>query len=273
MKFILIEKRIDSSEDEANSSFDEELGEDSILISLPTSTTVEMLNFDTRNKVYGRETKTKSSKSIPPFQWFDSPDSFYCGETNKYDSKIIEELKDEKSMHIFFKNIITDEMITLIVEYTNLRMSRIDTRKIFNQVYRKEFERLISKKIKTVEMYAFVGLLIIFGLTGKTDISIEEIWSERSIHYSQLACVTMSRERFQLISKNICFDNILTRDSRKSNKFHKMADIFKLFKENIKMIELEMLPDSRYRDISNSISIFLFNRYLEILNRYRGNIE
>jgi hypothetical protein len=232
----LIEKRIDTSEDEANSSFDEELGEDSFLTSLPTSTT-EILNFDTRNIVYCRETKKKSSKSIPPFQWFDSPDSFYCGETNKYDSKIIEELKEEKSMHIFYKNIITDEMITLIVEYTNLRISRIDTRKILNQVYRKQFERLISKKIKIVEMYVFVGLLIIFGLTGKTDISIEEIWSERSIHYYQLACVTKSRERLQLISRNTCFDNILTRDSRKSNKFHKIADIFKLFKENIKMIE------------------------------------
>ena len=86
-------------------------------------------------------------------------------------------------------------------------------------------------------MYAFVGLLIIFGLTRNTYIYMEVVWSERSIHFYQLACVTMSRERFQLISKNICFDNILTRDSRKSNKFHKMADIFKLFKENIKMIE------------------------------------
>ena len=199
----LIEKRIDTSEDEANSSFDEQEGEDSILTSLPTSTTVEMINFDSCNKVFGRETKTKSSKSIPPFWWFDSHDSFYCGETNKYDGKIIEESKEEKSKHIFFKNIIIDEMITLIVEYTNLRISRKDTSKILNQVYRKQFKRLISKKIKIMEMYAFVGLLIIFDLTGKTDISIEEIWSERCIHFSQLACVTMSRERFQLISRNI----------------------------------------------------------------------
>jgi hypothetical protein len=90
----LIEKRIDTREDEADCSIDEGLGEDSILTSLPTSTTVEILNFDTRNIVYGRETKTTSSKSIQPFQWFDSPDLFYCGETNKYDGKIIEELKE-----------------------------------------------------------------------------------------------------------------------------------------------------------------------------------
>jgi hypothetical protein len=37
--------------------------------------------------------------------------------------------------------------------------------------------------------------------------------------------------------------------------------------------ELEMLPDSRYRTRYIDISIFSFNRYLEILNRYRGNIE
>ena len=204
------------------------------LTSLPTSSTIEMVNFDSRNILYGRQTKVKPK---PPFEWFDTSDSFYVGETNKFECKIIEELHMEKSMLVFFKMIISEEIISLIVEYTNLRISKINTSEILNSVYRKQFEGLISKEITILEMYAFVGLLVIFGLTGKTDISVEEIWSERSMHYSNFASVAMSRERFQLISKNICFDNILTRESRKSNKFHKMGDIFKLFKENIKLIE------------------------------------
>ena len=118
-----------------------------------------------------------------------------------------------------------------------MRICNIDTNKIANHEYRKQFERLIPKKITNLEMYSFVGLLIIFGLTGKTDISIDEIWSERSIHYSHFASVTMSRERFQLISINICFDNIVTRELRKSNKFYKMVEILNLFKQNIKLME------------------------------------
>jgi hypothetical protein len=43
----------------------------------------------------------------------------------------------EKSMLIFFKMIITEEIISLIVEYTNLRISIINTNEIINSVYRK----------------------------------------------------------------------------------------------------------------------------------------
>jgi hypothetical protein len=114
----------------------------------------------------------------------------------------------EKSMLIYFKIIITEEIISLIVEYTNLRISKINTNEIINSVYRKQFERLIRKEITIYEMYAFVGFLVIFGLTGKTDISVEEIWSERSLHYSHFPSDTMARERFQLITKNISLDNI-----------------------------------------------------------------
>ena len=78
-----------------------------------------------------------------------------------------------------------------------------------------------------------------FGLTGKSDVSIEELWSERSAQFAPFApfaSVTMSRERFQFISKNICFDDIHTREFRKTHKFHIMLQILTLFKENMKLI-------------------------------------
>ncbi len=46
----------------------------------------------------------------------------------------------------------------------------------------------------------------------------------------------MSRERYQLISRYICFDDIDTRIQRESNKFHKMEAIFNLFKKNLLLI-------------------------------------
>ena len=80
-----------------------------------------------------------------------------------------------------------------------------------------------------------------FGLTGKSDVSIEELWSERSAQFAPFApfaSVTMSRERFQFISKNICFDDIHTREIRKTHKFHIMLQILTLFKENMKLIHV-----------------------------------
>ena len=41
--------------------------------------------------------------------------------------------------------------------------------------------------------------MILFGLTGKSNVSIEEIWSDKSAHYAPFAVITMSRDRFNLI--------------------------------------------------------------------------
>ena len=85
-------------------------------------------------------------------------------------------------------------------------------------------------------MYGLIGIFILFGLTGKSNVPIEEIWSENSANYASFASITMARERFQLIVKNICFDNILTRDIRKLDKFRKMSEIFNKFKDNLNLI-------------------------------------
>ena len=57
-------------------------------------------------------------------------------------------------------------------------------------------------------MYGLIVIFILFGLTGKSNVPIEEIWSENSANYASFASITLARERFQLIVKNICFDNI-----------------------------------------------------------------
>jgi hypothetical protein len=145
-------------------------------------------------------------------------------------------LKNEKLIINFFKKILNEDIAYLVVDYTNLRISLIDLSKISNNTYRKQQELLIGKKITIDEMYSFIGLLILFGLTGNSDVSNEEIWSEKSAHYTQYAVVTMSRDRFQLIKRNLCFDNITTRNIRKTNKLYKIEEVFMLFKKNLKLI-------------------------------------
>ena len=56
------------------------------------------------------------------------------------------------------------------------------------------------------------------------------------MHHCPFATEAMSRERFQLISRHICFDDIDTRKNRENNKFHKMEAIFKLYKKNLNLI-------------------------------------
>jgi hypothetical protein len=56
------------------------------------------------------------------------------------------------------------------------------------------------------------------------------------VHHCPFATAAMSRERFQLISRHICFDDIDTRKNRENNKFHKSEAILKWFKKNLNLI-------------------------------------
>ena len=84
-------------------------------------------------------------------------------------------------------------------------------------------------EITEEELQGFFGLLIYFGVTKKRDVDVEEIWSPGSIHYSQIAVATMSRTRFQTISRRLTFDDIETRKERlrTRGKFYKMEDVFR----------------------------------------------
>ena len=179
-------------------------------------------------------------KPKPAFKWFSKPNFINIpslGTHDPYQGEVIERLKQTKSITSLFKNIITHDMITLIAKYTNRRIALIQTDKLQNASYRKNREKLLKAEITVDELYAYIGLLILFGLANKNDIPIDMLWSENSmIHFSMFANVTMSRDRFQLISRNICFDDIDLRINRQNNKFHKMTEIFELFKQNLRLI-------------------------------------
>ncbi len=128
-------------------------------------------------------------------------------------------------------------MLTIIAFYTNKRIQKINTDKIINEDYRKKVEKMIERAVTVVQLFAYIGLLILFGLSNRNEKAIELKWSEKSlVHHCPFATEAMSRERFQLISRLICFDDIDTRKNRENNKFHKMEVIFKLYKKNLNLI-------------------------------------
>ncbi len=61
---------------------------------------------------------------------------------------------------------------------------------------------------------------------------MSEIWSPISPDHLDWASATMTRDRFQLISANITFDNVSSRNSRAHDKFHKISEIFNEFAKN-----------------------------------------
>ena len=184
-------------------------------------------------KILGRTNKLLTNTV---FEWFDRP--FTLFETfTKMKTKVIPELENiEPSIEIYFKMLITPDMVDKITEFTNQKIGFIDIEKFDSAKYQDEVKRLIKNPITNDEIYAFIGLLILLGITKKSDVNIETLWCESSIHYAPFAAATMTRDKFKLIARNISFDNLETRYERSSKKFHKMSDIFDNFKANLALI-------------------------------------
>ena len=113
--------------------------------------------------------------------------------------------------------IISSDIVQVITNYTNKRIQWIDYSSIKNEKYhqtqRHQRQRQVKNPLTVEELYAFIGLFILIGITKKTHLALDELWSEKSIHYLPIAAAAMTRERFQLIAKNITFDDIGKHDS------------------------------------------------------------
>ena len=117
-----------------------------------------------------------------------------------------------------FNYFINQQIIEKIIYSTNKRLN-VD-----------------SAKLDCTELKAFCGLLLLFGLTKKHDVDINEIYCPQSVNHLEWASVCMKRDRFKEIARFICFDDIDTRSVRMSSnpKFFKMSEVFDIFKNNLK---------------------------------------
>jgi hypothetical protein len=90
-------------------------------------------------------------------------------------ARVFEQILNEKSIEYFFKLIISTEIVREIVDNTNRRIHLIDISNIENEKYKYQRSRSVRDEITFIEIYAFIGLLLLFGITKKSHVSIEEI--------------------------------------------------------------------------------------------------
>ena len=116
----------------------------------------------------------------------------------------------------FFDYFFDDDVINLIVTYTNKRLKE-------------------DEKTNAIEIRAFIGLMLLFGVTKKNDVDIGEIWCSDSVHHLNYASAGMTRSRFQRLSNKITFDDIETRfiRQRQYGKFYLIHEFFEIIRKKV----------------------------------------
>jgi len=136
---------------------------------------------------------------------------------NVFEPKLLHSTANLTEIKDFFNYFISDDIVNKIVLSTN--------------------QRIQGKELTALEFRAFCGVLLLFGVTKKHDVEINEIYTTQSVNFSEWAAVCMSRNRLKEICSKICFDDLATRTDpnrfNRSPKFFKMIDVFEIFKSNL----------------------------------------
>ncbi len=99
---------------------------------------------------------TVESTKIPkPFECCSNPVNQERQKRLFRDTRIIPILKDEKSIEIFFKQIITISIFDKIAKYSNKKIKLIHNQVIENANYRLAREKLTSLEVSSEEIYGF----------------------------------------------------------------------------------------------------------------------
>ncbi len=100
-----------------------------------------------------------------------------------------EKVEECTTMLDFFLFFINASILNLIVDKTNQRIKQN------------------ARKLTIDELKCWIGLLLLFGLTGRNDVEADCIWSSGpdQVFHSKHATAAMSRNRFKFLSSNICF--------------------------------------------------------------------
>lgn len=117
-----------------------------------------------------------------------------------------------------FDLLIFDEIIEIIVQETNAKALNVKNGENWTEV-------------TTVEMKAFIGLLILMGICKGRREPLWELWGTKNRAFQRpVFSATMSRERFKEIYRFIRFDNFLTREERqKESKLAAFENVFNIF--------------------------------------------
>lgn len=135
----------------------------------------------------------------------------------------IDDAKNANSISDCFKIFITDSLIEIITECTNVYIEQI------KKNYSRERD---AKSTDTNEMKALLGLLYFIGLFKSGRQNIKDLWKTDGTGVDIIYC-TMSYNRFGFLLRCIRFDNINDRKERKKiDKLAPIRNIFNIFVEN-----------------------------------------
>lgn len=143
-------------------------------------------------------------------------------------------------------NLFTDEMLELIVKYTNQ----------YIDIIRDNFSRERDiKPTDVIELRAFMGLLYLAGAYRGNRQSLEELWGKEGDGVEKFSLV-MNIKRFKTLIRCLRFDDRNTREERKTvDRLAPVREIFQKFIQNCQKSYIpgenvtidEMLPGFRGR--------------------------
>lgn len=130
------------------------------------------------------------------------------------------------SMTAILRCFITDEMIDIMVKYTNEEGDR--AYKLWNE------QHLDKQRIYTptdaTEMWAVIGLMLLRGIYSGYREPLTEMWNPNTGR--DIFTATMSRMRFQTLLRFMWFDDRATRDARRQvDNFAPIRELFDKFND------------------------------------------
>ena len=150
----------------------------------------------------------------------------YSTKTNHSNNNVIQAGLTEVTANISsiedaFLSFMPEKMLEKILLYSNIEYSQNVT----------SIEK--SKEITMIELKAFIGLLLLAGLLGKSRTDLKCLW-RRSPLESSIFKATISRSRFQKIIACLRFDDKKTREERKkTDKFTAIREVWSYFQDNM----------------------------------------
>lgn len=120
--------------------------------------------------------------------------------------------------------MITEEILQLIVQYTN----------IYIQTQKDRFSRERDARETNIgEIKALIGLLYHAGTLKSAKLNTKDLWAKDGSGID-IFIATMCRKRFLFLLKCLRFDNVLTRfERRETDKLAPIREIAEIFKKNI----------------------------------------
>lgn len=132
---------------------------------------------------------------------------------------------DPESAHRF---MIDDQIVAKIVEYTNIYIDKV----IPNFGRERDARPTDIREIRSL-----IGILYLAGVTKGGRRNVFEMWDNSQGLGLEAVYLTMSANRFRFLLRCLRFDNVHTRDARKSvDKLAAFREIFEMFNNNCKTV-------------------------------------